>query len=102
MPVGVLTMLVSRGRMLLGFIMLAMRVVVRGLEMVVRGRVMASRSLVMMLNRRVFVLFGHGGLLLQRKVEGLETTVVCMEFGHIRVAGPLTRQVPSRCSRWRP
>jgi hypothetical protein len=47
-----LIMFTHCGRVLLGLLMLAMR-------MVVRGCVMACRGLVMMLNRRVFVLFWH-------------------------------------------
>jgi hypothetical protein len=73
MPVGVLAMLTRGDSVLLGLLMLAMRMVVRGLKVVVRRCVMAGRSLVMMLNRRVFVLFGHGGVLLERKMDGLET-----------------------------
>jgi hypothetical protein len=63
MPVGVLTMLVSCGRMLLGLFMLAVSMMVGRLKVIVGGRLMAGRGLVMMVNRRVFVLFWHGGVL---------------------------------------
>jgi hypothetical protein len=62
MPVCVLTMLVSCGRMLLGLIMLAVSMMVGRLKVMVGGRVMAGRGLVMMVNRRVFVLFWHRGV----------------------------------------
>jgi hypothetical protein len=69
MPVGVLTMLVSRGRMLLGLFVLARSMVVGRLKVMVAGGVMAGRSLVVMVNRRMFVLFWHGFVLLQSKVK---------------------------------
>jgi hypothetical protein len=75
MPVGVLTMLTRCEGVFLGFLMLAMRMVVRGLKVMVRGGVMAGRGLVMMLNRRMFVWFGHGGVLLLRKGETWKRTV---------------------------
>jgi hypothetical protein len=59
-PVRVLTVLVSGGRMLLGLLMLAMSVVVRGLKVMVRGGMMAGRGLMVVLNGRVLVLLCHG------------------------------------------
>jgi hypothetical protein len=69
MPVGVLAMLMSSGRVLLGLLMLAIGMMVGGLEVVMGGCVMAGRGQVMMLNRPMFVLFWHGCVLLRRKVE---------------------------------
>jgi hypothetical protein len=69
MPVGVLTMLVSRGRMLLGLLVLAISMMMGRLKVMVGGRVMAGRGLVMMVNRRMFVLFWHGCILLLSKVK---------------------------------
>jgi hypothetical protein len=69
-PVGVLTMFVSRRRVLLGLLVLAMRVVVGSLEVVVSGRVMAGGGLVMMLHRGVFGVFGHGASSCKRKRKG--------------------------------
>jgi hypothetical protein len=56
---GVLTVVVSRGRVLLGFLMLSMSMMVGGLQVMVGGGVMSGRSLVMMFNRCVFVLLWH-------------------------------------------
>jgi hypothetical protein len=95
MPVGVLTMLVSCGRVLLGLLVLAVSMVMGGLKVVVRGGVVTGRGLVMMLNRRVFVLFGHGSVLLQSKVEGWKRTVTSRAFAAPGQAGLLTRQVRS-------
>jgi hypothetical protein len=61
MPVGVLAMLMSSGRVLLGLLMLAISMMVGGLEVVMGGCVMAGRGQVMMLNRP--------SVLLRRKVE---------------------------------
>jgi hypothetical protein len=58
-PVAVLAVLVGRGGVLLGLLMLAVAVVVGRLEVVVGGRVVTGGRLVVMLHRRVLVLFGH-------------------------------------------
>jgi hypothetical protein len=68
MFVRVLAMFVSRRRMLLGLVMLAMRMMVGSLEVVVSSRMMASGGQVMMLDRGVFGVFGHGAS--SSKVDG--------------------------------
>jgi hypothetical protein len=63
-------MFVSRRRVLLGLLMLAMRVVVGGLEVMVGGCVMACGRLVMMFHRRVLGVFGHGAFSCKGKRKG--------------------------------
>jgi hypothetical protein len=58
-PVAVLAVLVGRGGVLLGLLMLAVAVVVCRLEVVVGGCVVAGGSLAVVLHCRVLVLFGH-------------------------------------------
>jgi hypothetical protein len=65
MLVAVLAMFVSRRRVLLGLLMLAMGVVVGRLQVMVRRRVMVCGGLHVMLDGRVFVLLCHGRVLLQ-------------------------------------
>jgi hypothetical protein len=64
--VGKLTMFVSRSCVLLGFFMLAERMVMLGLNMVVRGRMVMSGRQEMMLTRRMFWCLCHHCLLLIR------------------------------------
>jgi hypothetical protein len=52
--VGSLAMFLSRGRVLLGFFMLAKRMVMLGLMMMMRSRVVVSGRLVMMLGSCMF------------------------------------------------
>jgi hypothetical protein len=59
-------MLVSRGRMLLGFLMLPVGVVVGGLQVMMSGSVMVRRSRAVMLCCRVFGWIRHGLVLLER------------------------------------
>jgi hypothetical protein len=53
MFVSKLTMLMSRSRVLLGFVMLAERVMMLGLMMMMRSGVVVSRCLMMMLTRQM-------------------------------------------------
>jgi hypothetical protein len=54
-----LAVLVGRGGVLLGLLMLAVGMVMGRLEVVVGGRVVAGGRLVVMFHRRVLVVFGH-------------------------------------------
>jgi hypothetical protein len=65
MLVTVLTMLVSRRGMLLGFLMLPMRVMVGRLQVVVCGGVMVCGGLMVMIHGRVFGLLWHRCCLLR-------------------------------------
>ena len=70
-----LTVLVSRGRVFLGLLVLPMGVVVGGLEVVVGGRVMARGGLVVVLHGWVLVLFGHAASSGTRKGNGLDRNI---------------------------
>jgi hypothetical protein len=72
MLVAMLTMLVSRRRVLLGLLVLPVRMMVGRLLVVVCGDVMVCGGLPVMLDGRVFVRLCHGLVLLER-------------FGEIRV-----------------
>jgi hypothetical protein len=65
MPMTVLTMLVSRRRMLLGLIVLPVGVMLSRLQVMVRSGVMVCGGLTVMLDGRVFRWFCHGLALLQ-------------------------------------
>ena len=74
MLVAVLTVFVSRRRVLLGLLMLAMGVVVGRLQVMVRGRVMVCGGLHVILDGRVLALLGHGWVLLQEFKEPRRNT----------------------------
>lgn len=57
--VSKLAMFVCRRRVVLGFVVLADRMVMRGLVMMMRRRVMVSRRLGMMFLRRMLWFLGH-------------------------------------------
>jgi hypothetical protein len=59
MPMSLLALLMSAGRMLLGFIVLARFMMVGGLIMMMGGGVVAGRRFMVVLRRRVFALVGH-------------------------------------------
>jgi len=67
MLVAVLTMMVSRCRMLFGFLVLPVGMMVGRLQVMVCGRVMVRGGLMVMLDRRVFGLLCHG-LVLRKKL----------------------------------
>ena len=56
---GLLTVIVSRCRMLLGFVVVILLVVMGGLQMMMRSRRMVRRCLVMMIRRGVCCLGSH-------------------------------------------
>jgi hypothetical protein len=58
--VCILAMVVSRGRVLLGFLMVAVIVVMGRLPVVMCSRLMLRRGTVMVFARRVFLFLGHG------------------------------------------
>jgi hypothetical protein len=59
MLVALFTVLVGRGGVLLGLVMLAVSVVVRRLQMVVGGGMVPRRRQMVVFHRRVLVMFGH-------------------------------------------
>jgi hypothetical protein len=59
MMMSLLTVFVSRRRVLLRLVMLPMNVVMGSLKVVVGGGMMACGRVVMMLHGRVFALLGH-------------------------------------------
>jgi hypothetical protein len=63
MFVAMLTMLLSRRRVLLGVLVLPVRVVMGRLQVVMRGRVMMCCGLMVMLDGRMFGLLWHGFVL---------------------------------------
>ena len=65
MSVAMLTVVVSRRRVLLGLLVLPVGVMVGRLQVMVRGGVMMCGRLPVMLDGRVFGLLCHGHLLLQ-------------------------------------
>jgi hypothetical protein len=65
MPVAVLTVLVSRRRVLLGLFVLPMGVMMGRLQMMVCGSVMVGGGLPMVLDGRMFGLICHGRILRQ-------------------------------------
>jgi hypothetical protein len=67
--VGILAMIVSRGRVLLSLFLVAVVVVMSGLAVVMGGCLMLRSRVVMMLARRVLLLFRHGRLLLRNKIH---------------------------------
>jgi hypothetical protein len=69
MPVAMLTMVVSRCRVLPGLVVLPVGVMVGRLQVVVRGRVMMCSRLIVMLDGWVFGLLCHGCILLQEIEE---------------------------------
>jgi hypothetical protein len=60
MLVAMLTMGVSRRRVLLGFLVLPVRVMVGRLQMMVCGRVMVCGGIMVMFDSRMFGLLCHG------------------------------------------
>jgi hypothetical protein len=64
MSVAMLTVVVSRCRVFLGFLVLPVRVMVGCLQVMVRSGVMVCGGLPVMLDRRVFGLLCHGLVLL--------------------------------------
>jgi uncharacterized membrane protein YGL010W len=64
--IRVLAMVVSRGRMLLRFFVVAVIVVMSRLPMVMRRRLMLRSRILMMLAGWVLLFLGHGKLLLQK------------------------------------
>jgi hypothetical protein len=73
MPVTVLTVMVSRRRMLLGLVVLPMRVMMGRLQVMVCGGVMVRGGLMMMLHGRVFLWLCHDLVLLRGLVNmGIE------------------------------
>ncbi len=73
MLVGMLAMLVCRGRVLLGVVVLTMFVMMGGLKMMMGGCVMMGRRLVMVLGRGMLLTFRHRSVLLQGELKGIET-----------------------------
>jgi hypothetical protein len=75
--VGVLAMVVSRGRVLSRFLMVAVIVMMGRLPVVMRRRLMVGRGIVMVFTRRVLLFLRHGEFLREttcvRDVPGQHT-----------------------------